>query len=246
VPPNSHIHGFPDKYHPPEGHAIQLGQDAWVFSGDGQPQGALISPDKSAAAIIAAATKEWEFWGRSIPSNVGHRDNEAGFATYVRDTYCKLLEARPSLLDIQKDVYFWSAVTISYIIRQAGIPASAFTISQRHSTYIREAIKAQRDQDRGKAYWGFRLSDKEAVVSVGDIIGAGRGKGMTFAQAQALFDKTEDYESHSDVVVAVRVGEADLIGGNVSDSVTKKTIALDAKGKVRDKQNLSFVVMKKL
>jgi hypothetical protein len=68
---------------------------------------------------------------------------------------------------------------------------------------------------------------------------------MTFAQAQALFDKTEDYESHSDIVVAVRAGAADLIGGNVSDSVTKKTIALDASGRIADKGNLSFCVMKK-
>ncbi|MBR0810254.1 DUF2272 domain-containing protein [Bradyrhizobium diazoefficiens] len=245
VPPDSHIHGFPANYHPPEGHAIQLGQDAWVFSGDGQPQGPLISPDKSASAIVAAATKEWEFWGRSVPGNVGHVDNEVPFATYVRDTYCKLLGARPSLEDIEKDVYFWSAVTISYMIRQAGIQAPAFTISQMHCTYIREAIKAQQQQDASKAYWGFRLKDKEAVVAVGDIIGAGRTRGMSFDEAQALFDRTDDYESHSDIVVAVRPGEADLIGGNVSDSVTKKTIALDTKGKVKDRQNLSFVVMKK-
>jgi hypothetical protein len=68
---------------------------------------------------------------------------------------------------------------------------------------------------------------------------------MSFDEAQALFDRTDDYESHSDIVVAVRPGEADLIGGNVSDSVLKKTIALDTKGKVKDRQNLSFVVMKK-
>jgi len=82
-------------------------------------------------------------------------------------------------------------------------------------------------------------------VAPGDIVGAGRTKGMTFEQAQALFDKKTDYESHSDIVVEVRGGEADLIGGNVSDSVTKKTLKLDAKGRLRDKKNLSFVVMKK-
>jgi hypothetical protein len=61
-----------------------------------------------------------------------------------------------------------------------------------------------------------------------------------------LFDKKEDYESHSDIVVAVRPGEADLIGGNVSDSVTRKTIALHPDGRIKDKKNRSFVVMKKL
>jgi spore germination cell wall hydrolase CwlJ-like protein len=246
TPPNSHVHGFPTGSHPPEAYAIQLGQDASVFSGDGQPQGGLINMDKSVASILAAAIKEWEFWGKSIPSKVRHRDNELEFATYVRDTYCKPLNASPSLSDIQHDKYAWSAVTISYFLRQAGISPSQFKFSQSHSTYIREAIKARNDENNLKAYWGFRLKDKEAVVAPGDIIGAGRTEGMTFAQAQALYDRTDDYESHSDVVVAVRDGEADVIGGNVSDSVTMKTIPLDSRGKVADKKNLSFVVMKKI
>jgi hypothetical protein len=131
------------------------------------------------------------------------------------------------------------------MVKQSGVSASEFTFSQSHSTYIREAIKARRDKDKSKAYWGFRIDETEAVLAPGDIVGAGRTKGMTFEQAQALFDKKTDYESHSDIVVAVRAGEADLIGGNVSDSVTKKTLKLDAKGRLRDKKNLSFVVMKK-
>jgi spore germination cell wall hydrolase CwlJ-like protein len=243
--PNSHVHGFPDGYHPPEGHAIQLGKDAWVFSGDGKPQGSLITPDKSTLSIVAAATKEWDFWGNSVPGKIHHTDNEPAFATYVLETYCRPLGATPSLSAIANDTYFWSAVAISCMVKQSGVSASEFTFSQSHSTYIREAIKARRDKDKSKAYWGFRIDETEAVLAPGDIVGAGRTKGMTFEQAQALFDKKTDYESHSDIVVAVRAGEADLIGGNVSDSVTKKTLKLDAKGRLRDKKNLSFVVMKK-
>jgi spore germination cell wall hydrolase CwlJ-like protein len=244
-PKNSHIHGFPKGYHPPEAYAIEFGKDASVFSGDGQPQGQLIRLDKSVTSIVAAAIKEWEFWGKSVLSKVHHIDNEIEFATYVLNTYCKPLSANPSLSDIQHDKYFWSAVTISYMIRQAGLTASEFTFSQSHSTYIREAIKARKNEDKSKAYWGFRIGEPEAALAVGDIVGAGRTKGMTFDEAQSLFDKTEDYESHSDIVVAVRPGEADVIGGNVRDSVTKKTLPLDAKGKISDKKNLSFVVMKK-
>lgn len=245
IPKNSHIHGFPDGYHPPEGYAIQLGKDSWVFSGDGKPQGPLITPDKSTLSIVATATKEWDFWGNSVPGKIHHTDNELAFATYVLETYCRPLKATPSLSEIANDTYFWSAVAISFMVRQAGVSASEFTFSQSHSTYIREAIKARRDKDKTKAYWGFRIDEAEAILAPGDIVGAGRTKGMTFEQAQALFDKKTDYESHSDIVVAVRAGEADLIGGNVSDSVTKKTLKLDAKGRLRDKKNLSFVVMKK-
>jgi spore germination cell wall hydrolase CwlJ-like protein len=245
-PKNSHIHGFPKNYRPPEGHAIQLGKDAWVFSGDGVPQGPLIAPDKSSSSIVAAALKEWDFWGKSvIPGGIHHTDDELAFATYVRDTYCKPFSAHPSIPDIQNDVYFWSAVAISYMVRQAGLSASEFTFSEMHSTYIRESIRARKAKDASKAYWGFRIDDPEAILAPGDIVGAGRTKGMTFDQAQALYDRTDDYESHSDIVVEVRAGAADVIGGNVSDSVTRKTLQLDAKGRIRDKKNLSFVVMKK-
>jgi spore germination cell wall hydrolase CwlJ-like protein len=246
TPKDSHIHGFPKGYRPPEGHAIQLGKDAAVFSGDGVHQGQLITPDKSVRSIVAAAIKEWEFWGRSKPGAIAHTDNEVAFATYIRDTYCKPLSATPTLPDISNDKYFWSAVAISYMIKQAGIEKEQFTFAQAHSVYIREAIKACKDKNKDKAFWGFRIDAPEAILAPGDIVGAGRSEGMTFDQAQALFNKTVDYESHSDIVVEVRDGEADLIGGNVSDSVTMKTLKLDAKGRIKDKKNLSFVVMKKL
>jgi spore germination cell wall hydrolase CwlJ-like protein len=246
TPPDSHVHGFPTGYHPPEGYAIQFGKDVSVFTGDGKSLGQMAIQDKSIGSIVAAALKEWNFWGKSIQGEkIGRKDDEIAFATYVRDTYCKPFGASPPLFDIQKDHYFWSAVCISYIIRQAGLSASEFTFSQRHSTYIREAIKARNDTNKSKAYWGYRITEPEAVLAAGDIVGAGRTEGMTFAEAQALFDKTADYDSHSDIVVAVRAGAAEVIGGNVSDSVTRKTIALDASGKIADKKNLSFVVMKK-
>jgi spore germination cell wall hydrolase CwlJ-like protein len=244
-PKNSHIHGFPKDMHAPEGYAIQVGKDAAVFSGDGQPQGGLISLDKSVESILAAANKEWNFWGNSTFAHIGHTDREIEFATYVRDTYCKPLSASPPLSDIQNNKYAWSAVTISYMLRRAGLSSAEFTFSQRHSTYIREAIKARADQDTRKGYWGFRIGDPEAVLAPGDIVGYGRTHGMTFAQAQALFDRQDDYESHSDIVVAVKAGAADVIGGNVSNSVTKKTLKLDGRGKLADRGSLAFVVMKK-
>jgi hypothetical protein len=244
-PRNSHIHGFPDGYHPPEGYAIQLGKDGMVFTGDGKPLGALITPDKSVAAILAAAVKEWEFWGNSTPGHVAHKDTELAFATYVVDAYCKPLSVSTSASEVSSQTFFWSAVAVSFFLKQAGVKSSEFTFSARHSVYIREAIKARNDQDKSKAYWGFRLSEPEAVVEPGDIIGRGRTSGMTFAQAQALFDRHDDYEGHSDVVVAVKAGVAELIGGNVSNTVMRRTIALDRRGKVADKASLAFVVMKK-
>ena len=218
IPNNSHVHGFPDGYKAPEAYAIKFGQDVAVFSGDGQPQGQLASPNSSSKSIVAAALKEWNFWGKSVPGRIGHKDDDLNFATYVRDTYCKPLPIDlPSLSAIRNDDYAWSAVTISYILDQAGIRAPAITLSQRHSTYIREAVKARKNNDGSKMYWGFRITEPGAVLAPGDIIGCMRKSGMTHAQAQTFFDATEDYESHTDIVVAVRSGKADVIGGNVSE-----------------------------
>ena len=217
-PKNSHIHGFPTGYRPPGDYAIQFGSDAFGFTGDGQPKGKFTAPDTSPNSIVAAAFAEWEVWGKSVPQKIGHKDDEITFATYAFDTYCKPLNSTvASVLKIQTDKYPWSAVCVSYILRQAGLTKAQFTFAESHSVYIREAIKARKDGNKSKAYWGFRVNEPEAVLAVGDIVGAGRAKGITPAQAQALFDNTGDYESHSDIVVAVRSGTADLIGGNVSE-----------------------------
>ena len=40
--------------------------------------------------------------------------------------------------------------------------------------------------------------------------------------------------SHSDIVVAIRSGQVDVMGGNVKQAVTRTTYKLDMKGKFRD------------
>jgi hypothetical protein len=68
---------------------------------------------------------------------------------------------------------------------------------------------------------------------------------VTFEQAQAYFDKTGNYPSHTDVVVERRPREIDVIGANVLDSVTKKTIPLTAAGLIADRTHKWFVVLKR-
>ena len=41
-----------------------------------------------------------------------------------------------------------------------------------------------------------------------------------------------DYASHVDIVVATRDGEIDVIGGNVEQSVTLRTLQVDPEGKL--------------
>lgn len=199
-----------------------------------------------------------------------HSDDENSYARYVIDTYMppfrKAPVKSPSVTDISADLYPWSAVTISHFMLKGGfarkklLPAThspaqyatwvaataagEFPISEGHSDYIRWAIRARKDNVANASYWGFRIDEAGAKPDVGDLVGYVRIAGMTHAKALKFFDRTTAYPSHTDLVVAKRAGEIDVIGGNVRDSVTKKTLPLNASGQLADTKHFWFVVMK--
>ena len=199
-----------------------------------------------------------------------HIDDEDVYAQYVIDTYLphvmKLPINWPNVDIIGDDQYPWSAVAISHFMAKAGFakkklaPSAStpaqyaawvnatqpgeFPLSQSHSEYIRWAIKARHAATPGAAYWGYRVDETQATPDVGDLIGYPRAPNLNAHKALGFFDRTSNYSSHTDLVVAKRPGEIDVIGGNVRDSVTKKTLALGADGRIADKTHFWFVVLK--
>lgn len=187
-----------------------------------------------------------------------HDDDESKFAKYVIGTYLppfyKSPIKWPTESTISNDDYAWSAVAISYFMMQAGfkrkpllpsghtdsqyaawVAASQpdeYPISQSHSDYIRWAIRARNDGIETAAYWGYRIDEDQAIPEVGDLIGYPRTDNLTKDKALKFFDRKSGYNSHTDLVVAKRSNEIDVIGGNVRDSVTKKTLPINAKGQV--------------
>jgi len=131
----------------------------------------------------------------------------------------------------------WSAAFISWVMKQSGA-GNQFQYNASHSVYIRGAIKKRKDQVKDAAFIAFKID--EVTPEVGDLVCAPRGN------QTVTYDTTENYISHCDLVVAKRSNEIDIIGGNVSDSVTKKTLKLDANGKVKDTTRPWFVVIKNL
>ena len=121
-------------------------------------------------------------------------------------------------------------------MKQAGA-GNQFKYNASHSVYIRDSIKKRKDQVKDAAFIAFKID--EVSPEVGDLVCAPREKGITY-------DTTSNYISHCDLVVAKRSNEIDIIGGNVSDSVTQKTLKLDANGKVKDTTRPWFVVIKNL
>lgn len=130
----------------------------------------------------------------------------------------------------------WSAAFISYVMKLSGA-GNKFKYNENHSVYIRDSIKKRKDQVKDAAFIAFKID--EVSPEVGDLVCAPRESGITY-------DTTSDYMSHCDLVVAKRSNEIEVIGGNVSDSVTKKTLKLDANGEVKDTARPWFVVIKNL
>lgn len=226
-----------------------------IRTGVNQPSAGGVTADM----IIRAALNEWDHWGGSTHNLVNNTkaiakvERDPSYAEYVYDTYYKATVKNPDpgaregmitrIKEQARPTYAWSACTISYIMKTAGYTKEQFKFSQSHSVYIRNAVAAKKNDSRDACFWGYRIH--EISPDVGDLIGYARQDGLDFAGAQAWYDKTGSYDSHTDVVVATRPGEIDVIGGNVSDSVTKKTLATDAAGKLADRSFPWFVVMKR-
>lgn len=199
----------------------------------------LISPvwaDSPVENSLRIVTEEWERFGRQtidIHNTVvkkGGQEFEDPYWDRVGD-YWKAVNFPHTGKDTE---HAWSAAFISWVMQQAGW-GDRFSSSEWHATYIRNSILARKRQDRNFAYWGYRL--QERAPQVGDLVGYARQGGVSF-DYQPL-----TYSSHTDLVVAVRPGEIDVIGGNVKDSVSLKTVATDRQGRIIDKHQRWFVVM---
>ena len=125
----------------------------------------------------------------------------------------------------------WSGAFISHIMKESGAKDD-FKYDSSHSVYIKDAISNKKN-NTSKAFKGYKPS--EVKIRKGDIVCFPRdGSG-------ANYDTTSSYESHCDLVVKVKRNVAETIGGNVSNSVYMKEVALD-KGKIKDSKY--FVVIR--
>ena len=129
----------------------------------------------------------------------------------------------------------WSAAFISFIMKKTGA-GNEFVYSSAHTNYIRDAIKNTKSGKK-HTFMAYRLSEKP--VSLGSLVCYSRQSGVNY-------NTTSSYKSHCDIVVKVnkRKGTAEVIGGNVSDGVSKKVVSIDKDGYLIDKNNDWFTIIK--
>lgn len=192
--------------------------------------------------LIATALAEWTRWGGSVrplhgAPAIGGTETKAPYVGYVND-YWKVV-GKPNWNGATPQA--WSAAFISFCFKTAGA-GTGFAYSTGHVDYCR-AILAGRSP-------GLSLVDPATTtLAVGDLIWAARsGDGcnpppMTYKAAVAALKAGEWFCSHCDIVVEMEEGAVDVIGGNVSNSVTQTTYST-TQGRITDGRHAWLGVIK--
>lgn len=187
--------------------------------------------------LISNANREWKLWGEQTRvfgpmQNTGSRECDSVYRDRVGE-YWKKGTGR-NLDGCDRGVP-WSAAFISFVMKKSGA-GNHFKYSSGHSTYIRDTIQ-NRKRNKKAPFKGYKLSEKP--VELGDLVCYTR-------QNNVNYDTTHSYKSHCDIVVNVnkKQGFAEVIGGNVTDGVTKRVVKVDSKGYLRDTTNDWFSIIK--
>lgn len=196
--------------------------------------------------LIAVALKEWARFGGSTRSIDDHwhvvgEEFDDPYCGYVGEYWAHVGQPWDGRVDQP-----WSAAFISWCF-EAARAGAAFPKSDTHSEYV-DTIRRTRKEF-------FRLLDPAAaIIARGDLIwnarvAVGSSLPRGHAEALALLDKGDFFASHVDIVIDVRPGQCDSIGGNVSNadpggSVTKTTWALDDTGRLVDPRKTWIGVIK--
>jgi hypothetical protein len=134
----------------------------------------------------------------------------------------------------------WSAVFVSWCVKQAGAGPEDFKFADSHSEFVYAAIQnAQKGTGRFKAF-----APSKYAPQLGDIIQNNRGVNQfNFAHAT----EHPHYESHSAIVTEVvnTGGEryVTTVGGNESQSVRTSRVNLDANGFIDNKSKRYISVL---
>jgi hypothetical protein len=128
----------------------------------------------------------------------------------------------------------WSAVFISWCVKQAGATSGEFKFAAAHSVFVHDAINNPR------AYEGMDIGVE--AVEIGDIIQNNRKtphKKFNFAK------NNPNYESHSMIVVELGVDTAGpfalAIGGNENDAIRRNRISLNQQLRIIQKPPNFFI-----
>ena len=177
--------------------------------------------------LVNLANEEFDAWNNDGKIKEGNKDTIQRLRDYWEEgTGTK-----------SNDDYYintaWSSAFISYLMKKAGA-GDDFKYATAHSQYIAQAVK-NRKENNSKKFKAYKPNEVE--VKVGDLVCYPRQSGVGY-------DSGAGYKSHCDLIISINGDVAVGVGGNVSNSVSKKNYAL-SNGKIDGTKNKDiFVVIK--
>jgi hypothetical protein len=191
-----------------------------------------------------------EALGYEDASNTADADKDAGL---IRDDVGPLLRAVDGITDpkqreilreaILRAVVIdtpWSAAFVSYVVKQAGVPANAFQFANAHRVYIYDAFAASAGEANNaapdKLYRACPLSTRPRA---GDLLCFQREPELRDASDAAVRERIRSElggpaaartvrRTHCDVVAQVDAGARKVyaVGGNIYQSITVNKLNL--------------------
>lgn len=186
---------------------------------------------------VSIAKREWQGWGKQTINKqgnivrIGGFEANKGFSERVQEYWN--VGTGKNFDGKNRDVA-WSSAFISFLFKKAGA-GNKFVYSPLHSKYIIDSINNRKENKLKEPFVGYKIS--EVSPKVGDLVCYSRQSGVTY-------NTTGSYFSHCDIVVKKNSNNIEVIGGNVADSVTKRIIKTDKKGRINDKSKNWFTVLK--
>ncbi len=165
------------------------------------------------------------------------RENQEPLSTQVKAYWQGIGLAFPGVGEA------WSAVFVSWCVKNAGATGTQFKFAAAHSRFVHAAI-ANANAGSG-VFHGRRPS--EYAPKTGDILHNNRaGNHFDFDFARA----NKEYKSHSAIVIEVGTDNRGrylrTVGGNEADSVGMKEVRLTARGLVKNNEGLYISVVETL
>jgi hypothetical protein len=173
--------------------------------------------------LVGVLDAEWRHWGSQHRQRAANRPTERsrGYSDRVL-AYWREGVGR----SVSSSRVGWSGAFVTWALKRAGA-GDRWPASGSHAHYIAWATKNRANP--AAAFAAYRLS--EYAPRVGDIVCNSLERGIDYDRQPA-----RNYASHCDIVVEVRRGEIDVIGGNLSDAVRKRTLVTDSYGRLIDPQ----------
>jgi hypothetical protein len=225
-----HYHGFPPEGRLPATYTVAFAGSEAAFDTAGHSAGGRPRAAEIRDSIIAVCRAECSFF-----NNGAMKENDDPQFKRVGEYWSllnKSFDGRSMVRNAKTGEVSnpaWSSAFVCYVLAKAGA-GDGFPKIEAHCHYFQLFVDAP-----ATALYEAMLP-QDAVPRPGDILHYGRlgAKRFDFAVARQTYAADRHYPSHSDIVVDRASDGTSLttIGGNVSNSVKEKTVALDANGRL--------------